>query len=109
MILVKSLSRFSRNTLQCISYIRMLKERGITVRFEKEGLDTSMATSEIYFTWTSAFAQGESESLSNNVKWGIRKGFAQGSSPFPTKACLATAKAVTGLQKSSRKKQNTSA
>ena len=50
LILVKSLSRFSRNTLQCISYIRMLKERGITIRFEKEGLDTSMATSEIYFT-----------------------------------------------------------
>ena len=40
MILAKSLSRFSRNTLQCISYIRMLKDRGIIIRFEKEGLDT---------------------------------------------------------------------
>jgi len=96
LILVKSLSRFSRNTLQCISYIRMLKERGITVRFEKEGLDTSMATSEIYFTWTSAFAQGESESLSNNVKWGIRKGFAQGKFPFPYKSMLGYRKSSDG-------------
>ena len=96
LILVKSLSRFSRNTLQCISYIRMLKERRITVRFEKEGLDTSMATSEIYFTWTSAFAQGESESLSNNVKWGIRKGFAQGKFPFPYKSMLGYRKSSDG-------------
>ena len=96
LILVKSLSRFSRNTLQCISYIRMLKERGITVRFEKEGLDTSMATSEIYFTWTSAFAQGESESLSNNVKWGIRKGFDQGKFPFPYKSMLGYRKSSDG-------------
>lgn len=96
LILVKSLSRFSRNTLQCISYIRMLKERGITLRFEKEGLDTSMATSEIYFTWTSAFAQGESESLSNNVKWGIRKGFAQGKFPFPYKSMLGYRKSSDG-------------
>ena len=96
LILVKSLSRFSRNTLQCISYIRMLKERGITVRFEKEGLDTSMATSEIYFTWTSAFAQGESESLSNNVKWGIRKGFAQGKFSFPYKSMLGYRKSSDG-------------
>ena len=96
LILVKSLSRFSRNTLQCISYIRMLKERWITVRFEKEGLDTSMATSEIYFTWTSAFAQGESESLSNNVKWGIRKGFAQGKFPFPYKSMLGYRKSSDG-------------
>ena len=48
MILAKSLSRFSRNTLQCISYIRMLKDRGIIIRFEKEGLDTSRVTSEIF-------------------------------------------------------------
>ena len=53
----------------------MLKDRGIIIRFEKEGLDTSRVTSEIFFTWTSAFAQGESESLSNNVKWGKRKGY----------------------------------
>ena len=88
MILAKSLSRFSRNTLQCISYIRMLKDRGIIIRFEKEGLDTSRVTSEIFFTWTSAFAQGESESLSNNVKWGKRKGYSQGKFAFPYKNML---------------------
>ena len=96
MILAKSLSRFSRNTLQCISYIRMLKDRGIIIRFEKEGLDTSRVTSEIFFTWTSAFAQGESESLSNNVKWGKRKGYSQGKFAFPYKNMLGYKKGEDG-------------
>lgn len=96
MILAKSLSRFSRNTLQCISYIRMLKERGIIIRFEKEGLDTSRVASEIFFTWTSAFAQGESESLSNNVKWGKRKGYSQGKFAFPYKNMLGYKKGKDG-------------
>ena len=96
MILAKSLSRFSRNTLQCISYIRMLKDRGIIIRFEKEGLDTSRVTSEIFFTWTSAFAQGESESLSNNVKWGKRKGYSQGNFAFPYKNMLGYKKGEDG-------------
>lgn len=55
-----------------------------------------MATSEIYFTWTSAFAQGESESLSNNVKWGKRKGFAQGKYPFPYQSMLGYRKGPDG-------------
>ncbi len=96
MILAKSLSRFSRNTLQCISYIRMLKDRGIIIRFEKEGLDTSRVTSEIFFTWTSAFAQGESESLSNNVKWGKRKGYSQGKFAFPYSSMLGYRKGENG-------------
>lgn len=96
MILAKSLSRFSRNTLQCISYIRMLKDRGIIIRFEKEGLDTSRVTSEIFFTWTSAFAQGESESLSNNVKWGKRKGYSQGRFAFPYSSMLGYRKGEDG-------------
>ena len=96
MILAKSLSRFSRNTLQCISYIRMLKDRGIIIRFEKEGLDTSRVTSEIFFTWTSAFAQGESESLSNNVKWGKRKGYSQGKFSFPYNSLLGYKKGEDG-------------
>ena len=96
MILAKSLSRFSRNTLQCISYIRMLKDRGIIIRFEKEGLDTSRVTSEIFFTWTSAFAQGESESLSNNVKWGKRKGYSQGKFAFPYSSMLGYRKGEDG-------------
>lgn len=108
MILAKSLSRFSRNTLQCISYIRMLKDRGIIIRFEKEGLDTSRVTSEIFFTWTSAFAQGESESLSNNVKWGKRKGYSQGNFAFPYKNMLGYKKERTESRRLCRKKQNIS-
>ena len=62
MILAKSLSRFSRNTLQCISYIRMLKDRGIIIRFEKEGLDTSRVTSEIFFNAMKRSAVGKAAS-----------------------------------------------
>ena len=74
----------------------MLKDRGIIIRFEKEGLDTSRVTSEIFFTWTSAFAQGESESLSNNVKWGKRKGYSQGRFAFPYSSMLGYRKGEDG-------------
>ena len=74
----------------------MLKDRGIIIRFEKEGLDTSRVTSEIFFTWTSAFAQGESESLSNNVKWGKRKGYSQGKFAFPYSSMLGYRKGEDG-------------
>ena len=63
---------------------------------KKEGLDTSRVTSEIFFTWTSAFAQGESESLSNNVKWGKRKGYSQGNFAFPYKSMLGYRKGEDG-------------
>ena len=59
-------------------------------------LDTSRVTSEIFFTWTSAFAQGESESLSNNVKWGKRKGYSQGRFAFPYSSMLGYRKSEDG-------------
>ena len=51
LILTKSLSRFSRNTLDSITYIRLLKSLNVAVEFEKEGLNTSDVSSEIYLTW----------------------------------------------------------
>lgn len=56
MILTKSLSRFSRNTLDSIRYIRLLKSLGVVIEFEKEGLNTGDLGSEIYLIWFSAFA-----------------------------------------------------
>ncbi len=82
MIYTKSLSRFSRNTLDSIKYIRMLKSLGVAIEFEKEGLNTSDAGSEIYLTWFSAFAQAESESISQNVTMGVRRGFKEGKCSF---------------------------
>ena len=57
LIMTKSLSRFSRNTLDCIKYIRLLKGLGVAIEFEKEGLNTGELSSEIFLTWFSAFAQ----------------------------------------------------
>jgi len=78
MILTKSISRFSRNTLDCLGYIRMLKEKGIPVIFEKEGINTMEMQSEMNISLLGSFAQGESESLSKNVSWGKHQSFKNG-------------------------------
>ena len=64
MILTKSLSRFARNTVDCLNTVRMLKAKGIGVIFEKENLNTLTEYSEFLITLFSGFAQAESESLS---------------------------------------------
>lgn len=71
-ILIKSVSRFSRNTVDTIQYVRMLKEKGIAVIFEKEGINTMTEQGEMFITLMSTLAQNEVESLSQNVKMGIR-------------------------------------
>ena len=74
-ILTKSLSRFARNTVDSLNYIRELKLLNIAVIFEKENINTLTAESEMLTTIMSCFAQAESESISKNVSWGIRQGF----------------------------------
>lgn len=71
-ILTKSVSRFSRNTVDTIQYVRMLKEKGIAVIFEKEGINTMTEQGEMFIALMSTLAQNEVESLSQNVKMGIR-------------------------------------
>ena len=77
-IITKSISRFARNTLQCLQYIRHLQSCGTQLLFEKENIDTGTAFSEMLLTILAAFAQEESRSLSENAKWGIRKRFEAG-------------------------------
>ncbi len=77
-LLVKSISRFGRNTLDTISSIRELKSYGINCRFEKEQLDTGDNTGEMLLTLLSAFAQSESESISMNTTLGFRYKHARG-------------------------------
>lgn len=77
-IIVKSISRFARNTLDCLNYVRKLKELGIGVTFEKEAIDTLDAKGEVLLTILSSLAQDESRSISENSTWGIRKRFEQG-------------------------------
>lgn len=77
-IIVKSISRFARNTLDCLNYVRRLKELGVGVTFEKENIDTLDAKGEVLLTILSSLAQDESRSISENSTWGIRKRFEQG-------------------------------
>ena len=81
-ILAKSISRFARNTVDCLNYIRALKELGIAVIFEKENINTLEMDSEILITMMGAFAQAESESISANVKWGKRQAMREGKVSF---------------------------
>lgn len=80
-IITKSISRFARNTLDCIGYVREFQKYGTQVFFEKEGIDTGDSTSEMVLTIMASFAQEESRSISENVKWGIRKRFEKGEEP----------------------------
>ena len=83
LILTKSISRFARNTLDSILYVRMLKQMGIAVVFEKENINTATMNSEMILTVLSAFAQAESESISQNVARGKRMGYKHGKFAFP--------------------------
>ncbi len=77
-ILVKSISRFARNTVDLLSTVRRLKELGIEVRFEKENISSITADGELMLSILASFAQEESRSISENVKWGTRKRFEKG-------------------------------
>lgn len=72
MIITKSISRFARNTLDCLKYIRQLKDKNILVFFEKEAINTMVAKSEVLITIMASLAQQESQFLSQHVKLGFR-------------------------------------
>ena len=78
MIITKSISRFARNTLDCLRYIRQLKEKNVPVFFEKENINTMDSKGEVLLTIMASLAQQESESLSKNVKMGMQFRFQNG-------------------------------
>ena len=78
MVLTKSISRFARNTLDCLKYIRLLKEYKVAVFFEKENVNTLDSKGEFLLTLLSSLAQEESRSVSSNPRWGIAHKFQQG-------------------------------
>ncbi len=78
MILTKSISRFARNTVDLLETVRHLKSLGIEVRFEKEHINSLSEDGELMLTLLASFAQEESRSISENVKWGVRKRFQSG-------------------------------
>lgn len=73
LILCKSVSRFSRNVVECQRYLKFLSGNGVHVRFERDNIDTSEPSSNMRLTFLSAIAQSESESISENIKWANRQ------------------------------------
>jgi len=72
-VLVKSISRFARNTKECLESIRELKALGVSINFEKENIDTATMSGEMMTALFASFAQAESESISGNIRWSIQK------------------------------------
>lgn len=88
LIITKSVSRFARNTVDTLTTVRQLKEKGIEVCFEKENIHTLDSKGELLITIMSSLAQEESRSISENVTWGQRKRFADGKVSMPYKQFL---------------------
>lgn len=83
LIITKSVSRFARNTVDSLTTVRKLKDKGIEIYFEKENIWTLDAKGELLITIMSSLAQEESRSISENVTWGHRKRFADGKVSVP--------------------------
>lgn len=81
-IITKSVSRFARNTVECLEFVRMLKARNIGILFEEQNIDTLKCDSELYLVIYAGFAQSESESMSKNITWAFRKHFEDGKVVF---------------------------
>ena len=87
-IITKSVSRFARNTVECLEYIRSLKAQGIGIFFEEQNIDTLKSDSELYLVIYAGFAQSESESISKHITWTYRKNFEDGKVSFQYKNFL---------------------
>jgi len=83
LIITKSVSRFARNTVDSLTTVRKLKERGVEVYFEKENIYTLDSKGELLIIIMNSLAQEESRSISENVMWGMRKRFADGKVSMP--------------------------
>ena len=82
LILTKSISRFARNTLDCVYYTRVLRELGVGVIFEKENINTLNTNDEFLLTLLGSLAQAESESMSRNIRMGKQFQFQSGEVAF---------------------------
>ncbi len=83
LIITKSVSRFARNTVDCLSTVRKLREKEVEVFFEKENIYTFDGKGELLLSVLSSLAQEEVKNISDNTKWGLRKRFADGKVTIP--------------------------
>lgn len=107
LIITKSVSRFARNTVDSLTTVRKLKEKGIEIYFEKENIWTLDSKGELLITIMSSLAQEESRSISENVTWGIRKQFQDGKVSLPYGRFLGYDKGEDGLPKINEKEAAT--
>ena len=77
-ILTKSISRFARNTRDCLAILRELRDMGVTVFFEKENIDTARSADEMMIAIMGGLAQEESQSISRNIRWSLHRKMAAG-------------------------------
>lgn len=96
-IITKSVSRFARNTVDCLDHVRILKSKGIGIFFEEQNIDTLKIDSELYLVIYAGFAQSESESMSKNITWSFRKRFEDGNPVFMYKKLLGYRKSKDGM------------
>lgn len=96
MIITKSISRFARNTVDCLVYTRKLKEMNVDVFFEEQGIHSSQKGAEFYITIYGSIAQSESENISANVIWGKTESARKGNVPFQYKRMLGYQKGADG-------------
>jgi DNA invertase Pin-like site-specific DNA recombinase len=97
LIITKSVSRFARNTVDTLTTVRKLKEKGIEVFFQKENIFTLDSKGELLITIMSSLAQEESRSISENVTWGMRRRFEDGKVSLPYKRFLGYEKGPDGF------------
>ena len=105
LIVTKSLSHFARNTADALNIIRKLKLKDVGVYFEKDDISTLDSKGEFLITLMSSLAEEESRSISENVRWGQRKRFADGRYHMPYKHFLGYKKGTNGDRSLLRKKQ----
>lgn len=96
MIITKSISRFARNTVDCLKYIRLLKDFGVDVFFEEQGIHSMSNGTEFYITVYGSLAQSESENISANVRWGKEQSAKEGNIQFRYKNTLGYKKGIDG-------------
>lgn len=99
MIITKSIARFARNTVDCLTHTRMLKELGVDVYFEEQGIHSTDPGAEFYITIYGSIAQSESENISANVKWGKAQSAKDGKVSFHYKNFLGYRKGEDGKPK----------
>lgn len=95
-ILVKSISRFNRNTVDLLETVNKLRSLGIEVIFNQENVSSKDRDSDLVMALSASLAQAESESLSTAIKWGLKRGFETGESKLYTRKCFGYSRSETG-------------